>query len=114
MDNLLETCEEAVIRYFTTLAQFGYKNYGAVDTLILLLFIEELLNGELSYFVKETDYKIIVDTLYCLASRTCMIDLSVLSLDDTIMHPSLNELTLRISEDTVLRNTQDENFRVEA
>lgn len=114
MDKMLEISEEAITRYFTTLSQFGYKKYSDVDKIIVLFFMEEMLAGEMSYYVTQDDYRNIVNVLYCLAGSTCMIDFPMFESYDTLVHSNKRTFVLRITEDSILRNTEDDNFRVEA
>lgn len=62
---------DAVNRYFSMLSHIGYKSYDQVDRLLIMTFIEELLNGSMSQFLTEKDYITITDGLYCLYG-TCM------------------------------------------
>lgn len=62
-----------ISNYFKTLSTFGYKNYSEVDKLLLLLFIEEILEGPIKEYITEDDYKSIVKVLYCLFGSTCLI-----------------------------------------
>lgn len=114
MDKMLEISEEAITRYFTTLSQFGYKKYSDVDKIIILFFMEEMLAGEMSYYVTQDDYRSIVNALYCLAGSTCMIDFPMFESYDTLVHSSNRTFVPRITEDSILRSTEDDNFRVEA
>ena len=114
MDKMLEISEEAITRYFTTLSQFGYKSYSDVDKLMVLVFMEEMLAGELSYFVTEEDYRYIINALYCLAGSTCMIDFPMFESYDSLVHVTKAGYIPRITEDSILRSTQEDEFRVEA
>jgi hypothetical protein len=63
---------DAINRYFSLLKHTGYKPYKQVDNLLVMVFIEELLEGPLSQYITEKDYNSIVNSLYCLYG-TCMI-----------------------------------------
>lgn len=114
MDEILKISENAVIRYFTTLSQFGYKKYSDVDKLMVLLFVEEILTGEMAYLVTQDDYKVIVNALYCLMGSTCMIDFPVYESLDAIIHANIGMLTLKNTGDSSLRISEGDNFMVEA
>lgn len=62
----------AIDRYFSVLSHLGYKSYSQVDRLLVLCFIEDLLDGPMSEFITEDDYGYISNGLYCLYG-TCMI-----------------------------------------
>ncbi len=113
MDELLEISEEAIIRYFTTLSQFGYKKYSDVNKILVLFFIEEMLSGEMSYYITQEDYRSIINALYCLTGSTCMIDFPMFESYDTLVHSNNRPFVPRITEDSVIRSTEEDSFRVE-
>ena len=75
MDNITAISSEAFERYFNTLSKLGYKSYSDVDKLLVLSIIEDILSGELSFFVTEEDYRSITNALYCMIGNNCLIDL---------------------------------------
>lgn len=77
---------KAISRYFTTLSQYGYKSYNDVDKLIVLLYIEELLSGEIDILVPEKDLRVIQNAICCLTGTTCLIPFMGKSTEDTIFH----------------------------
>ena len=113
MEELTKITEEALNRYFAALSQFGYKKDSEVESLLVLLFIEDSILGEFSEFVTEEDYNIILQSLDCLYGSNCMIDFPKYDNYDSLVHKSNLPLLSRITEDTVLRVDQREIFRVE-
>ena len=77
---------EALRRYFKSLATFGYMKYSEVDKLIVLSFIEELMTGPLSIYITEEDYKVLLNALECLYGSTCLIDFPSYNVYDNIIH----------------------------
>ena len=69
MDNLL--CE-ILDRYFRTLSNYGYRNYGDVKKLLFYIFIQELVSTP-SIVISEEDYKHIENALYCIYGTSCLI-----------------------------------------
>lgn len=69
MDN---TLYEACLKYFTTLTSFGYKSYGEVKKVLLLIYIQELVNNT-SVIISEDDYRSIESALYCIYGTSCLI-----------------------------------------
>lgn len=117
MDNVTNTANEALRRYFNALSKLGYKNYSDVAKLLVLLFIEELLTSEFSFYVTEEDYRSITNALYCIMGNNCLIDLPSYTTYDSLFHDNPNYLEYiryRITEDSTIRNTEDFDFRVEA
>lgn len=70
MEELVNTSLE---RYFNTLSKFGYKSYSDVDRLLMLIFIQELLDSDCRSFITEKEYMTIHKSLYCLYGYTCLI-----------------------------------------
>lgn len=67
-DFLYNTC----VRYFKSLSNFGYRNYGDVKKLLFLIFINELVNTT-SLVIPEEDYDQIEKALYCVFGTSCLI-----------------------------------------
>lgn len=114
MDNITKMTEIALDRYFTTLHTLGYKSYNDVNKLIVLSTIEELLTSEFSFYITEEDYKSIVNALYCIIGDNCMIDFPSYASWDSLIHETNNDIVYRITEDSILRNTESSSFRIEA
>lgn len=114
MEDISNISMEAIRRYFNTLSKFGYKSYDEVDKLIALLAIEEILLGELSYFITETDYRSIVDFLYCIFGSTCLADMPGYITYDSLIHPISADKKYRITENNILRISEDSYLRIEA
>lgn len=70
MENIVN---ESLGRYFNALSKFGYKSYADVDKLLILIFIQELLDSDCRSFITEDEYLIIHKALYCLYGSTCLI-----------------------------------------
>lgn len=64
---------EALHRYFTRLSQSGYVKYSSVDSLIVLLYIQEIVK-EFDLDIEEQT--IINKALSCLQGSNCMIPYS--------------------------------------
>lgn len=114
MEEILKISEEALNRYFITLSQFGYRKYSDVDRLLVLLFLEKTLSHDFLGFITEEDYKVITDSLYCLAGSNCMINFPTFANFDSLIHKSKVYLTPRITEDNTLRICEKGMMRVEA
>lgn len=112
MDAITKISFEAIKRYFHTLSIFGYKSYGDVNRMLLLLYIEEILTGEMAFYVSEDDLRIISGALNCLYGSDCLIDYPCSPTDDNIMHIISNDLNIRITEDYIVRTSEDDIVRV--
>lgn len=85
MDEMTNISYDAIVRYFTSLAQFGYRSYGDVNKLLALLTLDDLLNV-FSEYIDENDLRSIVNAIYCLSGTTCLIDFPSYINDDTLFH----------------------------
>ena len=114
MDNITAISSEAFVRYFNALSKLGYKSYTDVNKLLVLSLIEELLTGELSFFVTEEDYRSITNALYCIMGDNCLISLPSYDTWDSTIHKDLTNVIYRITEGDILRITEEGGFRIEA
>ena len=95
--------------YFNALSHSGYKSYKETIKLSILIFLEELLYGPMSVYITEDDYRDIIRALYCLYG-TCVIPFpSYLQEVSKVRKSAINKY--RISEDGILRTTEDSLFR---
>lgn len=100
----------SVERYYNTLKYSGYKSYEEVYKLLIYIFIEELLTGELSEYVTHEDYDIISKILYYLYG-TCMIPYPDYKKAVTSITPLINEY--RLTENKEIR-IADNYIRIKA
>jgi hypothetical protein len=93
---------DSLERYFSALSHIGYRSYKQVDNMITVLFIEELLDGQLSQFITEDDYRSISNAIECLHG-TCMIP-----------YPAYKQAITEVQQKSPdpYRTTEDGNFRV--
>lgn len=100
--------------YFNSLTQFGYRKDSDVTKLIVYIFISEILTGDMREFITEKDYRIIEKALYCLYGSSCLLPYpKYINEDNLFGHNVLNKpLIPRITEDSILRLTEDSKFRI--
>ena len=111
MDELSNIAYTGVCNYFQTLATFGYKGYKEVNKLLVLLFIEDLLRSSFSLYIDEEDYKTITNVLYCLFGSTCLIPYPEFAVNTSLVQ-ALNNITPRVTEDDILRFSENELLRL--
>ena len=113
MEQVTKISEKAVETYFSILSKLGYKKYNDVNKLLVLLFIEELLDSQdFLFYIDEKDYRTITNALYCLYGKGCVIDFPTYSVFDSIIHSTKSTSKPRITEDSILRSTQDVKTRI--
>lgn len=76
MNDLKITLLNGVDRYFKHLSNFGKIKNTDKEALIITLFIHQILEGPMSYFIINSDYRIMEEMLYCLNGKSCLIDYS--------------------------------------
>lgn len=92
MEQVTSLSFEALKRYFNSLSKLGYRNDKEVIKLIILIYIEEVLANNTG-FITEEEYNILISTLNCLASSTCLIDFPSYYVYDDIIHKTLNNMS---------------------
>lgn len=103
---------ESLMHYFETLKHTGYKSYDDVYSLLVYILIEEMLTGDMSFYITEKDYKAINKALYCLYG-TCLIPYPTYlkGVEDIRKNTSRK---FRMTEDTIIRNTESQSLRLES
>lgn len=112
LDYLTKEVAGAVDRYMSILSHVGYKSYCTIDKLLVYSFIEEILT-KFSIVVTEDDYNLIASVLNCLYG-SCMIPFpyymgSTIEPGET---PLFYHNYFRLSEDNILRATENNNLRL--
>lgn len=90
---------EAVNKYFTHLSNVGYFSQSNVDKLLLLTFIQEMIDNDFRGLISEEDYDYINKALYCLYGSSCLIpypDYYSTKRRGTMYIGSISELTHRV------------------
>lgn len=102
----------SLMHYFKTLESTGYMPYENVYKLLIYILIEEMLTGEMSYFITEDDYKDISKALSCLYGP-CMIPYPsyLKGIEEVRRH---QPHSYRHTEDSIIRNTEDSHLRLES
>lgn len=108
MNNLAHV---SITNYFNALASSGYKSDKETYKLLVLLFINELLDSSFSLYITEEDYKTIDNVLNCIYGSSCLIPFPQHT-SNTSLVQALNITKNRITENDVIRFTEDEQFKL--
>ena len=111
MDNITELLGTALDRYFDSLKTLGYMPDKEIESLLVLLYIQELMSNLHSTTLWECQYRILLDALYCLMGRNCMIDFTELTDMNTYFGNIYSPFYARISEEGILRDSEAGKFR---
>lgn len=91
----------ALERYFKSLSNLGYMSYDKVYELLIVSHIEEILTGQMSFFVNEKDYMTMTKCLYKVYGR-CLMPYPDYKENYSQINESLNQ-EYRVTEDSLLR-----------
>lgn len=112
MEKVTKVTEEAIRRYFDSLFKFGYKKYADVERLLVLTYIDELLEYDLFGFMTEEDYNIIMRALGCLVGSTCIIDFPSYATYNSLIRKQTMEINPRVDETGIFRVCEASLMRV--
>ena len=104
MDDLLYN---SCLKYFTSLANFGFRNDEDVKKLLFYVFIQELVNTT-SLSIPEADYKHLEGALYSMYGTTCLMPYPDYCTDNMTGHfGDVAELSARMAKLEESDATQD-------
>lgn len=110
MEDLINQSSESLNRYFNTLSKFGYIDYTQVNKLLVLLLIEDIIEGDLVELISEEDYKILSNCLCCLYGTSCLIPYPEY-LNLTQMPKTFATGKFKITEECMIKSTECDNIR---
>lgn len=111
MEDLDNLVQESLARYFNVLEKTGYINERDTNKLILLTFIQDIIN-DYPYYITEDDYKVLSNLLSCLYGTSCLIPFAQFKYALEPINNYLVNSPVRVTEDTIIRYSQDENIRL--
>lgn len=103
-DDIRMVTREALENYFSVLIKTGYLNDRDTNKLLLLLFMEDLLDNFMGYITQE-DYNVIRRIINCLGQTDCIIPMFECKQDAVIVGTELEDTPFRITEWVDLRDT---------
>ena len=112
MEELINVKDSSLEKYFKLLTHTGVTGGDIQDNMLALIAIEDILNrfGE---FITDQDLRKLNKLLQCI-SNNCLIDYQESIGGDTLYHPMNRNLEVRISEDNILRGSEDGILRIKA
>lgn len=112
MDELDKVALNGLDRYYNMLINRGYLNNTSTLKLLYVVLMSNFMNSLFSQYIDDKDYKCIMNSLNCMSD--CMIDfIDYPTFKDgiePIYNTSLN--AYRITEDDLLRLTENNNIRI--
>lgn len=111
MKNLTIQSYESVNKYFNALSKLGYFDYSHVYKLLLLLFVEDIIDGNFVDLIPEEDYRVIANCLYCIYGTSCLVPYQAyLTTIEVSKAPNYDKF--RTSEDSEFRETELNEMRI--
>lgn len=101
----------ALSRYFNSLTHMGYIKDTNVFKLLVLLYLEEVINNEEFNFITNEDYNIIYNTLYCLSENNCLIDIPISMNSNSLINKTQQD-KIRVTEDYIFRVAEFNGIRL--
>lgn len=96
-------------KYFKALSRRGYINNNKTYGLLALCALVHILE-DYTECLTEEDLRTMGNVLYCIGG-TCLIDFPAGTTGYGLFHKLNTAITLRISEDSIPRNSEDSLFR---
>ena len=110
MDKVTKVAVDSIRGYYNSLSTFGYSNYVNVGNLLILTFLEELLDCDSQHYITEEDYNNIIRALYNLTDNAYNIDYPSYA---AYINQSTN-LRIRVDESGNFRISEQSILRVKA
>lgn len=111
MNKINETLLTSIDRYFTHLKYFGRADKNKTDTLLVLLFIKQIVTGPMSIFVTNEDYKVLSNVLYCLYGNSCLVDYPTFKISQSMFENTTKDQYVKVLEDNITsRYTEDDKL----
>ena len=70
MDKVTKVTIDSIRSYYKSLFIYGYSNYVNVNNLLVLTFLEEVLNSDMCLYIDEDDYNTIIKALYAITDKS--------------------------------------------
>ena len=111
MDELNLITFSAINNYYNYLDNLGYANYDDINKLVILSFINDIVNTFPQYITNK-DYDTIVKTMLYL-SKSCFISAPHFLTQESLFKDNTyyKQRTFRMSEDSLFRYTEDDGLR---
>lgn len=115
MDEIRDILLQGYKRYFAHLSQFGTTNKTSQNSLLITLYIYQMLSGPLSVHITNEDFNTIERLLYCLNGESCLIDYYKFKANQTMFdwdHDEDPTKILELSGDIRIAKSGDVRFHI--
>ncbi|MGN0143790.1 MAG: hypothetical protein ACI398_02320 [Clostridium sp.] len=103
----------AIEKYYSYLENIGYIDNDDMNNILILSFINDIVKL-FSNYITDDDYTTIVKALLCLSDNSCLISAPHFLTQESLFKDSnyYKQKQFRISEDSLFRQTEDNNLRI--
>lgn len=97
--------------YFKSLAKYGYSKESTTRKLIVLIFLQEMLDGAFMTLMPEEDYRDIQRLLACMYGSDCLLPYPQYAVDVTLPMVNWQNMEIRIPEMIFTIDNTDRSLR---
>ena len=103
----------AISGYYNNLKYLGYVDQYETNNIIILSFINDLINT-FSQSITNSDYDNIIKAIQCLSDKSCFISAPHFLTQESLFKDSnyYKQKSFRLSEDSLFRLTEDNDQRI--
>lgn len=109
MDNLDEVVLNSFDRYFTHLQYFGQSKNTDKNSMLITMFINQILKGPMSAFVTNEDYNIMQNVLFCLSGNSCTVDYQTFKMQTSMFDNKNTNFFIKQLEDSSASKLTEDN-----
>ena len=111
MSQIQDTFLNGVVRYFKQLSNFGTINVSNRNAILITLYIKQIVEGPMSVYITDVDYKIMDNILRVLNGSSCLIDYQTYCQKESMFEERYDNDSFKHLEDDQKRLGENGNFR---
>jgi hypothetical protein len=112
MTNILDITSDALNTYFQVIKHKGYLKKSEVNKVLIISFIEEILDAKFCDFITEDDYNSIINAINRICSNSSIVKFPSFDVYTDLIQDIRIYNNCRMTEDNNLRMSQSGNVRV--
>ena len=112
MTNILEITSDSINNYFKILKNTGYIKKPETHRILILSFIEEMLDDKFFEYITENDYNVLINTINKLCSTSGIIKFPTFDIYTDMIQKIRVYNKAKATEDSNIRITEIGNVRV--
>lgn len=113
MTNLSKITQDALNSYFKTLRYKGYLNKSEIHKILILSFIEEIIDDKFFEYITESDYNTMINAIYRMVPNSSIIKFPSYDVYTDLVQDIRTYNKFRASEDNNIRLSKGGIVRVD-